>query len=152
NVTFKHGSATAVTNFDEFVTSLPVIIRGNLTLMGSGANTVTVGTQYGHTGLVVGKNLTITTGGAADGLTFNKLQVVGKTLLTLGNGTNSVSIDDSVFTGAFGLTTGSGTDTVNLDRTIGTTAPTVFTGAALLSQGAGDDSVVRAGGTDANQL
>jgi hypothetical protein len=151
NVTFNHGSGSATTNFDGYQTALPVIIRGNLTLTGSGANTVTIGTQYNHTGLILDKNLTITTGAAADTLTFNKLEVDGITRLDQGNGNNTATIDDSVFVGKFTLTTGSGNDQVFLDHTAGTSAPTIFEAPVLISLGAGADFVARDGTADANQ-
>jgi hypothetical protein len=151
DVTFHHGSGSATTNFDGFVTSLPVIIRGNLTMTGSGANTVTIGTQYKHTGLILNKNLTVTTGAAADTLTFNNLEVGGITKLAQGDGNNTVTIDDSVFVGSFTLTTGSGNDQVFLDHTAGTSAPTIFEAPVFISQGAGADFVARDGTTDANQ-
>jgi hypothetical protein len=50
----------------------------------------------------------VITGAAADTLTFNHLDVRGATTLLLGNGDNSVTIDDSAFVGKFTLTTGSG--------------------------------------------
>lgn len=153
NVTFNHGAGSVTTYFDAYQTTLPVVIRGSLTMTGTGSNTVKVGTpEYNQTGLIVGKNLTVTTGGAADALTFNKLEVGGNTRLTLGNGNNTLTIDDSVFTGTFLLMTGTGGDTVNLDHTAGTTASTTFSRAVLLFLGAGDDAVVRAGGGDGNQL
>ena len=151
NVTFNHGSGSATTNIDGFVTSLPVIIQGNLTMTGSGANTVTIGTEYQHTGLILGKNLTVTTGAGDDKLTFNKLDVGGITTLAQGNGNNTFTVDDSVFIGKFTLTTGSGNDQVFLDHTTGTSAPTIFEGPVLINQGAGIDSAVRDGTTDANQ-
>jgi hypothetical protein len=151
NATFNNGTGSATTSFDGNNIPLPDLIRGNLTVTGSGANTVTVGTAFHHTGLVVGKNLTITTGAAADTLTFNKLEVGGATKLSLGNGNSSVTIDDSVFTGAFTLTTGAGIDVVKLDTTAGSSAPTLFERPVLIAQGAGNDQVVRAGGGDANQ-
>lgn len=151
NVSFNHGTGSATTNFDGYSTALPLIIRGSLTMTGSGANTVTAGTQYNHTGLVVGKNLTITTGAAADALRFNKLEVGGTTKWTLGGGNNTVTIDDSEFVGTFTLTTGAGTDSVSLDHTAGTAAPTIFERPVLMYLGAGADQFVRAGGVDANQ-
>lgn len=151
NVTFNQGTGSATTNFDCYLTTVPVIIRGSLTMTGSGANTVTVGTQFLQTGLVVGKNLTITTGAAADVLRFNKLEVGGTTKLTLGGGNNTVTIDNSEFVGPFTLTTGAGTDSVSLDHTAGTAAPTIFERPVLMYLGAGADQLVRAGGTDANQ-
>ncbi|MBO0699491.1 MAG: hypothetical protein J2P46_13935 [Zavarzinella sp.] len=145
NVTFNHGTGSAVTRFDGYATSLPVVIRGSLTFKGSGANTVSVGKAFDYTGLVVGKNLTVTTGAAADTLVFNQLEVGGATRLSLGDGGNAVAIDDSLFAGAFTLTTGAGNDQVSLDATASGAEPTTFGGPVLIAQGAGDDQVVRAG-------
>jgi hypothetical protein len=45
----------------------------------------------------------------------------------------------------------SSNDQVFLDHTAGTSAPTIFEAPVLLSLGAGDDTVTRAGGSDASQ-
>jgi hypothetical protein len=151
NATFNNGSGSATTEFDGNITPLPVFIGGNLTLTGSGANTVTAGDSLHHTGLVVGKNLTVITGAAADTLTFKKLEVRGATTLLLGDGDNGVTIDDSAFVGRFTLTTGSGNDSVSLDHTAGTSAPTIFVGPVLIVQGTGNNSLATAGFDDANE-
>jgi hypothetical protein len=151
NVSFNHGPGAFTTNFDEYVTNLPVIIRGNLSIAGTGAQTVTVGTQFGQAGMLVGKNLTIKTGNGADNITFNKLVVQGKTKLTLGDGANTISIDDSTFVGAFNLTTGSDADHLNLETTAGTSLPTIFEGPVLMRLGNGGTTVNREGGADPNQ-
>ena len=151
NVTFNHGSGSFIRNFDGFSTTLPVQIHGNLTLRGTGSNGITVGTQYKRTGMFVGKNFTVASGTGNDVLTFSKLEVGGATRLALANGINTVTIDDSVFFGTFFLDTGSGGDSLNLDINVGTTAPTAFYRSVLIYQGAGNDSFVRAGSTDANQ-
>jgi hypothetical protein len=151
SLTINNGSGPATTSFDGNQASLPVVIGGNLTLTGSGANTVTAGSDFQHPGLMVGKNLTVATGAAADTLTFKKLEVGGTTTLLLGDGDNAVTIDDSAFVGRFTLTTGSGNDSVSLDHTANTSAPTIFVGPVLIVQGAGNNSLARAGFDDANE-
>ena len=67
-----------------------------------------------------------------------------RTRLALGDGVSSVRIDGSLFVGAFTLSTGSGTDEVYLDQGF-EFGPTTFGGPALIAQGAGDDTMGRAG-------
>ena len=114
NVAFNHGSGTATTNFDGDNTDLPVLVLGNLTMKGSGGNTVTVGTEFMDTGLIVGGNFTITAPATspASSLTFTNLQVDGAASIGLGNGANSVIIDSSVFVGSLTITNGSGANNV----------------------------------------
>jgi hypothetical protein len=152
NVTIDHGKGNFTTNFDAYGTSLPVIIRGNLTLKGSGANTITAGTEYQRSGLIVGKNLSITSGSGTDTLTLNKLEVAGGTQIRLGNGGSTITIDDSIFAGAFKLTTGAGDDTLNLDTTPGSPSPTIFEKPVLIQLGVGDDVLNETGAADANQF
>lgn len=151
NVTFIHGPGTFTTNFDGANTNLPDVIRGNLILSGSGANTVKAGTQYYHTGLIVGKNFTMTSGAAADSVTLNKAEVDGATILNLGDGANVVRIDDSLFAGIFNLTTGAGVDQVYLDTRAGSSGPTTFERAVLIRLVAGADGVLLDDSIDANQ-
>ena len=56
NVTFANGPCPRTTNFDGKATNLPVIILGSLTITGSGAHTVNVGTDAGA-GMTVGGKL-----------------------------------------------------------------------------------------------
>src|SRR5262249_16107208 len=56
NVAFNHGRGNATMYFDGYVTHVPVLIHGNLSLAGSGVQSVSVGLQYNITGVVVGKN------------------------------------------------------------------------------------------------
>ena len=151
NVTFNHGTGAFTTYFDGFKTSVPVVIRGNLTMKGTGGNDVTAGAHDMKTGLIVGKSLSITSGSGPDALIFNKLEVGGATKLLLGDGGNAATIDDSTFIGTFALTTGAGTDAVNLDTTAGTSSATIFEKPVVIKLGAGSDSVQLAGFDDANQ-
>lgn len=150
NVAFAHGTGRFDTFFDGYSTPLPVVIRGNLTVTGTGPNTVTAGTQF-KTGLVVGKDFTVTTGGAADAVTLNKVEVGGNTRLSLGDGASTVTIDDSVFAGTFNLTTGRDADLVYLDTATGSSGPTVFERAVVIRNGAGADHITRTGAADGNQ-
>ena len=100
---------------------------------------------------MVGKNFTVNSGAAFDTLTLMRLEVGGTTTLSLGDGLNTVTIDDSLFAGIFRLTTGRGADFVNLDTQIGTDRATTFNRTVTLSLGAGNDSLTLAGGTDAGQ-
>lgn len=59
DVTLNLGSGNMTTNFDGFSVAKPVVIKGNLSITGTGTNTVTVGTQYLHTGVTVGRNLSL---------------------------------------------------------------------------------------------
>jgi len=151
NVTFNHGPGSALTIIDGAAVAQPVVIRGNLTFTGTGANEVKVGAYSANTGLIVGKNFTVTSGAAADKITLNKLEVDGTTKLSLGDGANIVNIDDSRFVGAFNLTTGSDIDTVGLDTVAGSSGPTTFVRPVVITLGAGNDTLTRAGITDANQ-
>jgi hypothetical protein len=141
NITINHGTGAFTTYFDGYHTSLPDVVLGSVTMTGSGANTVAVGTQYSETGLIVGKNLTIT-GSASDTLTFYRLEVGGATKLTLGNAGNTVNIDGSELAGTFTLTTGSGNDTFNLEMstTVSYYVPTEFGRSVVISLGTGSNT------------
>jgi len=151
NVAFTYGAGGGSTYFDSFRTDRPTAIRGNVTVAGAGALQVLVGIAAERDGAVVGKNFKVTGGAAADALTLNRLVVNGATTLALGDGNNSVVIDDSLFAGAFNLTTGAGTDTVRLDTAAGTSKATTFNKAVKMSLGAGTDAVTFGGNTDAFQ-
>jgi hypothetical protein len=145
NVTFNHGPGAFVTRIDGFRTHLPVYVRGNLSVLGTGANSVDIGkgAQFGtNTGLTVGGRFTLRSGGGtAEHLTAFNLDVGGGTALALNNGGNTVSIDDSVFDGPFALSSGAGFDTVSLETTGGTSAATVFRRAVTINLGAGIDRI-----------
>lgn len=137
-VTFNNGSGNFITQFDGSEPSVPDIIHGNLTVTGKGVNSVEFGVSNGHTGFTVGKNLTIT-GGSDSELEFSHLQVGGTTNLTLGNGGNEVTIDESLFIGAFNLKTNGGSNKFNLDTISTDTLPTQFDNAVTFSLGTGSN-------------
>jgi hypothetical protein len=143
NVTLNHGLGVFTTYMDGYATHLPVLIHGNLTITGAGANSLGFGTDNGSgngSGLIVGKKFTLTSGsGTAETLAFKNVQVGGDTALTLGNGGNTITIDDSIFGGRFALVSGVGNDTFNLEATTGTTSATEFKKAALIDLGSGND-------------
>jgi hypothetical protein len=140
NVTLNHGPGAFTTYIDGYATNLPVLIHGNLTITGAGANTVLFGSISKGSGLIVGKKFTLKSGGgAAETLAFKNVQVGGDTSITLGNGGNTITIDDSIFGGRFTLVSGIGNDTFNLEATTGTTSATEFKKAALIDLGSGND-------------
>jgi hypothetical protein len=142
NATFNHGSGAFRTYFDGNVAHVPVIIHGNLSVLGTGANSVFVGFGYDHTGMLVGKKFTLTSGGgsAVSAIFFN-LHVGGNMSLTLGNGGNTVTIDDSEFDGTFTMVSGAGADTLNLETMNGTNSSTEFKKAVKIDMGAGSDQI-----------
>ena len=139
NVTINHGTGNFTTDFDGFNSSVPVEISGSLTLTGSGANTVNVGTTTEKTGLAIGKNLTIS--GGPNLLTLNKLQVGGNTSFTLGKGQNSVIVDESLFAGTFVAKIGSGLTVVEMDDNLADTAPTQFDKAVDITFATGSNTL-----------
>ena len=152
NATFAHGSGTYATTIDGSAVAAPVVVRGSVTVTGSGPVTrVFVGIQLQQTGLVVGRNFTVAAGAGLDRVFLNRLTVGGAATLLLGDGSSQVTIDDAWFAGTFTLTTGSGTDEVSLDAGAGSGAVTTFERAVRLSLGAGNDALTVAGETDANQ-
>lgn len=154
NVIWKLGTGKATVNVDGYISSSPVVVHGNFTVTGSGEDTVNVGTQYKQTGLLVGKSFSVTlpSGPKTDLITLNKLQVIGATTLTLGNGANVITVDDSNFGGRFSSTTGSGADTFKLETASGGTVGTTFAGPVSIKEGAGVDTLIRAGSHDLGQF
>jgi len=146
DVTFAFGPGVFTANFDAFSVLQPVVVRGNLTVTGTGAGTVNLGEVYSSGGLVVGKALRVTTGSAADNVNMFNVEVGGATNLKLGDGDNNVTIDDSLFVGAFNLTTGAGGDTFQIDTKTTTTAATTFKRPVTIIEGAGVDNLTLAGG------
>jgi hypothetical protein len=76
----------------------------------------------------------------ADQLTLTGVVVRLNTLITTGNGSDVVTINDSVFLALFTLTTAAGHDAVNIEQGAGTPT-TEFVGAVVVSTGVGDDAV-----------
>lgn len=144
NVTYNRGSGTFSTHMDGYVTKQPVLIHGNLTITGTGASSVAFGTNTGFgngSGLIVGKKFTLTSGGGtAETLDFRNFQVGGNTSIKLGDGGNTVTIDDSEFDGTFTLMSRAGSDTVNIEATTGTTSATEFHKAVLIDLGTGNNA------------
>lgn len=146
NVALNLGTGGGTLNFDNYTSSQPAVIRGSLAIKTTGQLDLSVGKQYGQFGLIVGKNFTVTsTSTAADKVTLNKLSVLGTTTLALGDGDNTITIDDSAFSGAFTSTTGKGADTLKLETTAGSTFGTSFGGRVTINEGAGDDTLLRTG-------
>jgi hypothetical protein len=150
NVTFDHGSGPAAVHFDDYSLPLPVRIRGNLTIRGTGATYVETGiSQELLQGLSVGKNLSITTGDAADMLVLHQLEVGLATTIKTGGGADEITIDDSVFHGplpsvkpvSFLLETGAGNDLVRLDTSDGTAGVVAFERVAQIDLGLHDDTL-----------
>src|SRR5262245_61813573 len=148
NVTFNHGPGAARTDFDGYTVSAPVIIRGHLTLTGSGPLDLDVGTREEKTGLWVGKNLTITGGSQADLITAHRLTVNGTTRINTGDGDDVITIDDSVFRGpdprvapvAVEILTGAGNDSVAIETDDTFTGVTLFTRRVKVDLGEADDT------------
>ena len=151
NVSLKYGTGTFTTFIDSSATPFPTRVDGNMSLSGTGTNTIYVG-EVNYEGLQVEKNLTVSTGSGADTLGIRDLQVDGATSLGLSNGNNTVDIDDSLFAGTFKLATGTGNDFFGVEELTGTTSPTEFEKSATVSLGGGTNLCgLAAGATDANQ-
>jgi hypothetical protein len=151
NVVFNHGAGGLAMAFDGFRIAQPVLIHGGLTVKGTGASEVDIGFGMKQSGLIVGKDVSITGGSGDDTFNARGLVVEGRTGVLLGDGGNAVSIDDSAFSRAFTLTTGKGVDAINLETTPGTVGPTIFGGAVAIKLGHGADTLTREGTADPNQ-
>jgi hypothetical protein len=159
SVTINQGSGTSETNFDGYTLEQPVLIRGNVSVLGTGPSLIAVGKYGTETGLVVGRNLTIITGDQADTIDAYRLRVHGATLIQTGGGTDTVTIDDSRFLGllsfpspfGFRLFTGAGNDTVNIETAQLTTGPTQILSPALVNLGSGNDTLTTGFSGDATR-
>ena len=120
------------------------------------ANTVTVGsTAENHAGLLARARispspplLSIPASFPADTLDFLNLQVSGNARFTLGNGGDTVTIDDSQFHGTFTLTPGTGSNFVKLETTAGTAGPSIYDGPVVMYLGTSNTAVTLTGLTD----
>jgi hypothetical protein len=81
SVTFNDGSGPCTSEFDGFVTPLPVKIDHNLTITGAGSNKIVVGESVQKIGMIVGGNLLIDLGQPASALELFKLVVHGTTTI-----------------------------------------------------------------------
>ena len=151
DVTYSYAAVRSQLHFAGNQTFLPTIIRGNVTVSGTGGMYLDLGGGFWDTGAIIGKNFRVTGGPAADELELMRLTVHGTTTLALGGGNNAVTVDDSLFIGAFTLTTGAGVDTVKLDTKAGTAEGSTFHRPVRMSLGAGVDAVTLGGSSDANQ-
>jgi hypothetical protein len=150
NVAFSYGSGGGNLYFDGNHTGVPLLVHGSVSVTGTGAKVVS--TKYSSgLGAIIGKNLTVTGGAAADTVTLTRATVNGTTTLNLGAGDNTVTVDDSLFVGPFRLTTGGGADTIKLETATGTGTGTTFVRAVTMALGAGVDSLTLGGSNDANQ-
>ncbi len=113
-------------------------VLGNATLkLGAGAASLEFG--GGATATEV-QNLSVTTGNAADELTFDNFKVNGTTTLKTAGGQDTVDIDRSTFVGVFSLDTGDADDRLSIAQNDTNTA-TTFTGKATIKLGAGNDTL-----------
>jgi hypothetical protein len=151
NVTFNHGRGNSETVIDGDLSALSAIVRGNLTFTGSGRSIIRHNSFPNTFGLIVGGDFRVTAGPGDDEVHLYRAEISGQTVLSLGDGKNIVSIDDSLFHGPVTITTGAGADTVSLDTIAGTTAPTTFERAVLIRLGAGNDTITVGGTSDAMQ-
>lgn len=143
SVTLRHGPGQFETQIDNFSTSGPVIIHGNLSILGTGTNAVKIGKGVifgGGAGLVVGKKFTVSSGSGNDTVILNNLRVGRDTNFNLGDGGNNININNSEFAGRFTLITGGGNDTFNVEMDTGTSSATEFDKAVIVSLGLGSDS------------
>ncbi len=143
NATFNHGSGQSETQIDNFSTALPVVIHGNLSILGTGTNSLKVGAEVifgGGAGLILGKKLTVTSGSGDDAINLNNVLIGGDTKLNLGDGANTIKVNDCNFDGRFTLITGAGDDTFTVEANAGTASATEFKKAVIVSLGDGTDA------------
>lgn len=162
HVTINLGSGTSETNIDGYSVAQPVLVHGNLTLVGTGPSAAYLGTYVNgnskNSGLIVGKNLIIVTGDQVDTIDAYRLRVNGATLIQTGGGADTIAINDSRFVGlsfftpfGFRLFTGAGNDTVNIETALLTTGPTQILNPALVNLGSGNDTLTTGYAGDATR-
>ena len=81
SVTLNNGSGQFLSEFDGGATLLPVKVDHNLTITGTGSNTIVVGEFMQRTGMIVGGNLLIDLGHPASAMDLFKLVVHGTTTI-----------------------------------------------------------------------
>jgi hypothetical protein len=146
NVLSSHGTVGSISiiagsGVDSAIVSFAGTVAGAVNI-GLGSANGSVSVSGISTGLRIGGSLTInnaSAGGGADGAVVTSVSVAGSTTISLGAGGSTLSIADSVFNG-FVAGTGSGADTVLVD-VVNAGIVTIFRGAAVISLGAGIDSL-----------
>ena len=94
--------------------------------------------QWEQTGLIVGKNFTIQSGGARTEIDIHRLSVGGATRIITGQGSDIITINDSSFAGPTTILTGGGADGVLIETQAGVFG-TQFAKALKVDLGAGND-------------
>lgn len=152
NLAIHHGTGKFQMEIDGVVLAAPVEVAGSVTIDGTGANSILVGYANQHAGMVVGKNFTVQLGAGADVFFLEELKVRGTTTLALGDGDNSLTLDDSYFGGAVQMTSGNGADVfkIETENVNEANAATTFAKAVVISAGAGNDQFTLAG-TDSGE-
>jgi hypothetical protein len=166
DVTFKHkfndGNGLAQLYIDGYTIDQPVVIHGNLTILHQEQSYIDIGADtlgYLESGLVVGKNLNITTGAQADTLLVHQLRVNKATKISTGAGVDTVEIDDSRFNGpsptvvpyGFELLTGSGADIVDIETDATKFFATQFARNIKINMGADNDTLTMGFGGDTSR-
>lgn len=144
DVRFNYGSSEGRLLFDGYHVGQPVLIHGGLTVKGDGPMLFDVASEaqgFQRTGLVVGQNLSITTGNQIDTVTANRLRVDGITTINTAGGKDTIAIDDSHFHGLVTILTGGGEDVVNIETTPSTSAATQVVGALKIDLGDNGDAL-----------
>jgi hypothetical protein len=105
---------------------------------GAGNDTVTIDAEAS----TIGSSLVLTTGAGLDTVTLFALLVNGPTVANLGDGNNTLNVDNSRFRGPVSLVTGTGIDTINLESgNFNDGIGTRFDGPVTVLLGAGNDTI-----------
>jgi len=107
-------------------------------ITGGGVAALAFGDAAAGTGVT--KNLSVTTGNAADVVTVKNFGVGGVTAVKTNGGRDAIHIDASSFASAVSLDAGAGDDTLAIAQ-VDLNAATTFAGKATLRLGAGNDTL-----------
>jgi hypothetical protein len=150
NVTLKLGTGNFNANMTAAIAPGPPAVGGNLSITGSGSDAVGVGVDLVSgiaNGLNVNGSLSVLLGGAgSDSLDLTGVVVGKNTTLTTGSGNAAVTLNDALATanseyhGSFSLTTGAGNDSVAVNSS-GGAGSVIFDGAVTALLGAGNDTL-----------
>lgn len=139
NVRFNYVGGKGDVRFDGYNMNQPTVIHGHLNINATGKLVVNVGANgYQYAGLLVSKNVTITSGKGHDEINLFNLFVEGSTTLNLGHGDDRVEINDSIFR-KFTMNTGGGDDQVSIETHTGTARDTNIYGVFTINLGYGND-------------